>query len=247
MPKNRVNEYLCPRCAEKTVSRDIHEGVTPFLMNCPKCKSALARSAFYRVDQFQEAEVLWIRPAVGELVDTDHVRQGGLVPVAASQLLRPVVIQRQPTPATCLITSFAMVLGVHVDELIEQIGHNGAQVIFPNQSGANRCRGHHIQELIAALDAREYAIVAIEPSPVSRSGDEVYEHATNPFIESAMLKYSGVIAGRNARGEHAVAWSAINRHSYDPSSGREIADIALAIRTFYAVIPKIKSPLVLEK
>lgn len=252
MPKNKVNEYRCPspRCGKLTVTRDIHEGVTPFMMGCPWCHSALARSAMYRVPQFRDADVLWIRPTSGELAESDHVKKGGLVPVAASQSLRPISPQLQPNPASCLLTSFAMVLGVPAAELIEQIGHDGMEVIFPDlpPQSTDRYRGHHIQELIYALDQREYAIVQIEPIPVSQSGEATYQHGQNPFLEPAMLKYSGVTTGRNVRNnEHAVAWSAINKRSYDPATARMMPDITIAIRTFYAVIPKSNQPVVLEK
>lgn len=247
MFKHKLNSYVCPRCGRRTVTRDIHEGVTPFLIRCPKCGEGLAQSSFYRSDQFQDAEVLWIRPTTGELVESDHVKKGGLIPVAASQALRPISLQKQPNPAACMVTAFGMVIGVPVAELIEQIGHDGLNVIWPEEQGAKRYLGFHIQELIAALLEREYAIVPIEPAPVTRSGDQLHHYGSNPFFETAMMSYSGVLCGRSTRGtEHAVAWSAISRTTFDPYNGQEMSEINVVIRTFYAVIPKSNQPLTLE-
>jgi hypothetical protein len=244
MPQHRVNSYLCTGCGRKTVTRDIHEGTTPFMMACPKCDGGMAQSSFYRCDQFQDAEVLWIRPTTGELVKSDHVQMGGLIPVAASQLLRPLIPQKQPNPAACMVTAFAMVIGVPVAELMSQIGHDGLAVKFPEQTGANRYLGYHIQELTWALMEREYAVVPFEPMPVTRSGDVTHHYGPNPFFEYAMMAFSGVLCGRSARAtEHAVAWSAIDKRSTDPRTGSTMPDINVVIRTFYAVIPKSNQPL----
>jgi ribosomal protein L37AE/L43A len=247
MPQHRVNSYACPGCGRKTVTRDIHEGTTPFMMACPKCNSGLAQSSFYRCNQFQDAEVLWIRPTTGELVRSDHVKKGGLVPVAASQSLRPIISQRQPNPAACMVTAFAMVIGVPVAELMEQLGHDGMAVAFPDQVGARRYLGYHIQELIWALMEREYAVVPFEPMPVTRSGDFTHRYPDNPFFERSLMSFSGVLSGETERGtEHAVAWSAIDKLATDPRNGDRIEEIKIAIRTFYAVIPKSNQPLDLK-
>jgi DNA-directed RNA polymerase subunit RPC12/RpoP len=244
MPQHRVNSYTCPACGRETVTRDIHEGTTPFLMACPKCGDGLAQSSFYRCNQFQDAEVLWVRPTTGELVKSEHVKLGGLIPVAASRSLRPIFPQRQPNPAACMVTAFAMVIGVPVAELIEQLGHDGTAVRFPEQEGAKRHLGFHIQELIWAMMEREYAVVPFEPLPVARSGDVTHQYGPNPFFEHAMMSFSGVLCGRTSRAtEHAIAWSAINKKSTDPRTATTMDDINLVIRTFYAVIPKSNHPL----
>jgi hypothetical protein len=244
MPQHKVNSYVCPACRRETITRDIHEGTTPFLMACPKCSEGLAQSSIYRCNQFQDAEVLWIRPTTGELVQSDHVQKGGLIPVAASQSLRPIIPQRQPNPAACMATAFAMVIGVPVAELIEQLGHDGLFVAFHEQEGVRKHLGYHIQELNWALMEREYAVVAFEPMPVARSGDVVHQYGHNPYFEHAMMSFSGVLCGTSERGtEHAIAWSAISKKSTDPRTGRTMDDINVVIRTFYAVIPKSNHPL----
>lgn len=214
------------------------------MMACPKCDGGMAQSSFYRCNQFQDAEVLWIRPTTGELVKSDHVQKGGLIPVAASQLLRPLIPQMQPNPAACMVTAFAMVIGVPVAELMSQIGHDGTAVGFPEQSGADRYLGYHIQELTWALMEREYAVVTFEPLPVSWCGDSEHRYSENPFFESAMMSFSGVLCGTNARrSEHAVAWSAIDKRSTDPGRALKMPEINITIRTFYAVVPKSNQPL----
>jgi hypothetical protein len=248
MPQHKLNLYTCSACGRRTVTRDIHEGTTPFLMACPKCDDGLAQSSFYRCNQLQDAEVLWVRPTTGAAVRSEHVQKGGLIPVAASQPLRPIIPQLQPNPAACLVTAFAMVIGVPVAELIEQLGHDGTAIAFPEQKGANQLIGFHVQELTWAMMQREYAVVTFEPLPVARSGDVVHQYGPNPFFEHAMMAFSGVLCGQTSRGtEHAIAWSAIDSRPTDPRTATKIDEINVMIRTFYAVIPKSNQPLNSEK
>jgi uncharacterized LabA/DUF88 family protein/predicted RNA-binding Zn-ribbon protein involved in translation (DUF1610 family) len=98
MPQHRVNSYTCPACGRETVTRDIHEGTTPFLMACPKCDEWIGAIVILSLQSISGCGGLGIRPTTGELVKSEHVQKGGLIPVAASQSLRPIIPQRQPNP-----------------------------------------------------------------------------------------------------------------------------------------------------
>ena len=89
----RVNVYVFPY-GHRTVTRNMAEGVTPFMIGCPPCKAAgalrnepgfrypMAESSFYRVDQTLDHSHEWYRPEsiVGLDPDTaEHVRNGGLL------------------------------------------------------------------------------------------------------------------------------------------------------------------------
>ena len=95
MPEARgaVNVYACPY-GHETVTRNMDEGVTPYMIGCPTCKAAgtppnekgfrwpMAESSFYRVDQFLAHSHEWYRPesTAGLNQDTaEHVRNGGLL------------------------------------------------------------------------------------------------------------------------------------------------------------------------
>ncbi len=77
---NRINIYTCEKCHGKTVTIDIHVGVTPFMLDC----DGTACSGFYRkhlispVPQWE-----WFKPVGSEYrklnrAMREHVDKGGL-------------------------------------------------------------------------------------------------------------------------------------------------------------------------
>jgi hypothetical protein len=89
----KLNIYVCEVCRGHIVTRDVDEGVTPFMLPsgefCPnKCQSpkpggAHMTSSFYRVwDQRMVEDYQWYRPGEGDTVPQayrHHVEQGGLL------------------------------------------------------------------------------------------------------------------------------------------------------------------------
>lgn len=90
--KNRENVYTCQKCGGMTVTVDIDEGVTPFMLNCRAsgkegdCDGG-AYSAFYpegpRPAHIPSPAWEWYKPDVLELANTshemrDHANRGGL-------------------------------------------------------------------------------------------------------------------------------------------------------------------------
>lgn len=88
----KLNIYTCQRCRGHIVTRDIAEGVTPFMLPsyefCPnKCGGrgdrVTMQSSMYRVwNQSMREDYQWYRPTEGEAYDPayrDHVKQGGLI------------------------------------------------------------------------------------------------------------------------------------------------------------------------
>lgn len=85
--QGKKNIYTCASCGEHVVTVDIHEGVTPFMIQCrsdksPGCKG-LMQSSMYRVfDQSMKPDFEWYKPSAVEhveLASRDHVSQGGLL------------------------------------------------------------------------------------------------------------------------------------------------------------------------
>lgn len=89
----KLNIYTCDRCRSHIVTRDMAEGVTPFMLPSAKyCPNQCGQeprewvamtSSFYRVwDQRMQEDYQWYRPDDGEPYDPayrDHVDRGGLV------------------------------------------------------------------------------------------------------------------------------------------------------------------------
>lgn len=81
----RINVYVCESCGGKTVTKDVDEGVTPFMLCCRAtldCEG-YAYSSHYRVDQAQPWGWEWFKPTPEEIAakpeaHRDHYLKGGL-------------------------------------------------------------------------------------------------------------------------------------------------------------------------
>jgi len=70
-----INAYKCPVCDGLTVTRNLVDGTTPFLITCratPGCVG-VAQSQFYKVDQSLQPTAEWFKPKQAEL--SEHIRQ----------------------------------------------------------------------------------------------------------------------------------------------------------------------------
>jgi hypothetical protein len=106
-----------------------------------------------------------------------------------------------------------MALRVPVQELIEQIGHDGSAVVFPGLEEPMCRRGFHSQELIYAAWKRGFTCTPVELMPVIQA-DALWEETHTVdfkidhwnrfigFIDTTM----GVLEGRGRRCMHAVCY-----------------------------------------
>ncbi len=85
----RKNVYTCRRCGGQTITRDVDDGTTPFLIGCRASGregvcDGLAESSFYRVSAgAPDAVWEWFRPTGSEYrklnrMMREHVDRGGL-------------------------------------------------------------------------------------------------------------------------------------------------------------------------
>ena len=83
------NVYICRQCGGKTITIDVDEGVTPFMIGCRATGregdcDGIAESSFYRVSaNTPEADWEWFRPTGSEYRKLsremrEHVDKGGL-------------------------------------------------------------------------------------------------------------------------------------------------------------------------
>lgn len=79
---NRLNIYTCHECGEHIVSKDVDEGVTPFIIQCQFGCHGRMYSSFYRVFD-PEGKMKWThewyRPTIFPPHMTEHVAKGGLM------------------------------------------------------------------------------------------------------------------------------------------------------------------------
>lgn len=125
--------------------------------------------------------------------------------------------QKQPNDVTCIPTSLAMCLGVSVQSIISDLGHDGMEVVNPEEEGLGKYKFFHPQEIIDVAYKRGFALVIIEKFPLiehpdlNRSPHNVYAEPRTRFLEY-IKRFSGILLDAN----HAVAWDAKSRTVFDP-------------------------------
>ena len=125
--------------------------------------------------------------------------------------------QKIPNAWSCLPTAFAMAIGCSVQSFIEEIGHDGSEIVWPDNPEPMCHRGFCFQECILVL--LKMGLTATEVSrdvghyPSIASIDIVvsFHEAFDYYLKST----KGVVAGRTSRCGHAVAYDHGTYNSYD--------------------------------
>lgn len=115
-----------------------------------------------------------------------------------------------------MATSFAMALGILLDELIRVIGHDGSEMICPANGPGGR-RGFHSQECVSVAFALGFAATEIELFPSSQFLDQkkiIHFPAAATNLDGNWERFNqhvqasrGIIAGLTKRSVgHAVAY-----------------------------------------
>lgn len=154
-----------------------------------------------------------------------------------------MILLQQPNRWSCLITSWAMVLNVSVEDLCLLIGHDGSEILYPDIPEPQKRRSFHPAEFNRPALSSGFAVVPIELNPcwvIPDSEDvEKLEHleGNKTNILSWMNKYDGVITGQTLKGKwHAVAWNCYQELLYDPSySLLKLKEFK--VHTFWAAVP----------
>jgi hypothetical protein len=111
-----------------------------------------------------------------------------------------------------------MVLDVPVQKIINAVGHDGSEIIFPGLSPPYNRRSFHIQEMIDTCILRNYAVVEIQRFPVGEVDCLHVYHipVSNGRLNYYLVNYNSVLVGTGKSGQpHAVAW---DKHNvFDPN------------------------------
>jgi hypothetical protein len=134
-----------------------------------------------------------------------------------------MVLQLKPNQWSCAITSLAMTLRRPVADLVEQIGHNGGEIIFPDLPEPLCRRGFHDQELIHLAWQHGYTSTAIELNPqiIPEEGGEGHRVYFGDDPRDNWARFTGtiratmgILMGQSGRCQHAVHYRF--GHIYDP-------------------------------
>lgn len=147
---------------------------------------------------------------------------------------------RQPNRWSCSVASAAMVMGLTVEELIESIGHDGSEEVFPDLPVPIKYAGFTISEIIDDAMRRGWSVTGIETMPrCTPDGDnvrDVYpESKLMERFEWYLDRFDGIAYGIGNRNWHVIAWSKEERRWHDPSGPILQHDTpSIDIATFYA-------------
>ncbi len=119
---------------------------------------------------------------------------------------------RQPNRWTCLPTAVAMAAGVTLEYVLDQIGHDGSEIVFPDLREPLCRRSFHIEECLTAVSD----IYGFVPLSVTRNHGIDEDHVVSVQPDLSVLHHSfGIALGEGVRNLHAVAF----KHTvfYDPN------------------------------
>lgn len=131
---------------------------------------------------------------------------------------------KKPNRWSCILSAFSMALDIADQQhLIDFVGHDGSEIIFPGLPEPMCRRGFHHQELIAVAVALDYSVTPFELVPALQSTP--YTGATPQVFQINMpgrdLMFSmivntkrGVLTGVGRNCHHAVAFN--QGHILDP-------------------------------
>jgi hypothetical protein len=135
--------------------------------------------------------------------------------------------------AGCLLYSFAAVLETEPSVLIEELGHDGMEVVWPDLKKPYCYKGFHIQEMIDLCMHRGYSCTEVQAMPTSLPPPSAYMHLMahnigphicysmskiKPRFKTYLMGNEGVLYGQTGRGmSHAWAWD--GEFAHDPRSG----------------------------
>lgn len=125
---------------------------------------------------------------------------------------------KSPNSWGCLVASTATLLNVSYDKIIEELGHDGSKIVFPDLSDPKCRRSFILEEIIDLLWHRGMGLVSVSFCPVISDGEIVEEIFTdldriNRYLSSTV----GLLQGSYAIDRpHICAWD--GTHVIDPKN-----------------------------
>lgn len=121
----------------------------------------------------------------------------------------------------------ALLLTVFPQKLIAEIGHDGSDIVFPDEPEPLCRRGFYVEEINVVLLKLYNSVLVGMPFPGSPAGD-------HPMIFDGILL--GKSIGSSADEDHAVCWKAREQRIYDPN-GANYKLNSFNMDAYYALIP----------
>lgn len=142
--------------------------------------------------------------------------------------------QKQPNRWSCFPTAVAIVLGIEVDEIFKQLGHNGSEVCWPELDEPFCRRSFHQQEMVNVCFENGCGMISVSQKlAIAPLGTDDLLYFENPMFGRYVKYYNGVFTGRTQRNQpHALA--SYGGDIIDPSTGMKTLD-KLIIDQFHII------------
>ena len=151
----------------------------------------------------------------------------------------------QPNSWSCTVAAAAMVFDCTIQEIIDQIGHDGRAVVHSHLKTPGCYKGFHIQEIVdVAVIFFECSMTKIETAPVQTpDGKSEFEITkwglfsnNEKRLEHYLSRGNGLIVGKAREYHHTVAWNYETWQIYDPQ-GRvyNLDDCKIDISDFWLI------------
>lgn len=115
-----------------------------------------------------------------------------------------------------------MLLGISIEETLQEIGHDGSEIIWPHLTEPSCRRAFHISEIIELFDCKGFSLTPIDCLPRSvpflASDVEPYNIQFEANLQriNTHLLAPGILIGYGPYGNpHAAAWNGCEVH--DPT------------------------------
>ena len=131
--------------------------------------------------------------------------------------------QKQPNTWSCLPTALAILLGVDVAEVIKAIGHDGHDLIFPDNPDPYCFRGFHAQEITHVANMYGFALSLYTPMLMYEAKGQQWA-SPDPRFNQTFQRGTGILIVEHKKRIHAVAL--YEGRIYDPGQSKlEGADL----------------------
>lgn len=132
-----------------------------------------------------------------------------------------MLIVEQPNIWSCLPAAFATATGIPLETLLEKIGHDGSEIMFPDLKDPLRRRAFHTQELVRVLFDLGWIVATFEFESLAIIDEQHIYTVKYPnkeiLIKKILFNSFGVICAivKSTGKHHAVAWD--GKQCYDPT------------------------------
>lgn len=129
-----------------------------------------------------------------------------------------MILQKSPNKWSCVACSFAMTLNVTLDDIVQNLMHDGSEILWEDLPTPQSRRAFQVQELVVYAYTLGFSVTRLDFTPASGpDSTHVYTSNHTQFVEQVMRDTPGVLLGKGLQNPHAVAWNGYE--VYDPSNG----------------------------